>query len=82
MFKIKDNIDLKELERFDFRYDDDTGKYIKCKIGNINMQLIVRAWDRKIYIIANTYCNSIKDTGLIEVIYDLIQAGLVEKVSD
>lgn len=73
MVKIKDNVDLKELEKFGFSYNDDTGKYTKCKIGNINMQLIVRAWDRKIYIMASIFCSSIKDTELMEVMYDLIQ---------
>lgn len=73
MVKIKDDVDLKELEKLGFSYNDDTGKYIKCKIGNINMQLIVRTWDRKIYTMANPYCNPTRDTELLEVMYDLIQ---------
>ena len=73
MVMIKDNVNLKKLEKLGFSYNDDTGKYIKCQIGNINMQLIVRTWDRKIYTMANPYCNPIRDTELLEVMYDLIQ---------
>lgn len=82
MVKIKDDVDLKKLEKLGFIYNDNTGKYIKCQTGNIDMQLIIRTWDRKIYTFTNTYCESIRDTELMEVIYDLIQAGLIEKVSD
>lgn len=66
MLKIKDNVDLKELEKFGFKflYDKEwfNGKF---RINNNT---------RKIRIITN------KSPYEIDTLYDLIQAGLVEKV--
>ena len=71
--------DLKELEKFGFRYND----FVKCwtKEGR-NMYLDEQATyyvtqDRQLQI--NTYEG---DYTLDSFIYDLIQAGIVEKVSD
>lgn len=72
MLKIKDNVDLKELEKFgfekgnkydweDYIYDEDF--YIK---------------DRQIVIESEWYGYSLDR--LTEILFDLIQAGLVEKV--
>ena len=74
MFKIKDNIDLKELEKFGFTLDSDEW-YVK-DIKGIN--IFVKPISREIVIKAYNTCNYAK----VDTIYDLIQAGLVEKVSD
>lgn len=71
MLKIKDGVDLKELENFGFQFEpkteDSTDKYKKItKDGST----IVFTWDREIF------CQD------LDVIWDLIQANLVEKVED
>ncbi len=83
MLKIKDNVDLKELEKFGFetRYDEITGKiksyiYVNQRI-EIKDRLIPFHRDYNEYgEINKEYYNS----NIVEVLYDLIQAGLVEKV--
>ena len=68
MLKIKDDVDLKELEKYGF-YKNSLGQYQKiytiiCKNRNIQGR-------------GGTPCHS--KTHLAEELYDLIQAGLVEK---
>lgn len=96
MLKIKDNVDLKELEKFGFAYRKYYNNYIKLhseknyhdfvdnyiqieKNGTIKpfVQLL-DGHDEK-YIDEKQAI--IKDE-LLDTIYDLIQAGLVEKVED
>ena len=80
MLKIKDNVDLKELEKFwfikdDFYYTKEINyEYYKVKI---DIEL-----DRKCIIIQNDYYDSDYACYVPDVIYDLIQAGIVEKVED
>ncbi|WP_405317570.1 hypothetical protein [Faecalibacillus faecis] len=75
MLKIKDNVDLKELEKFRFSYTA-VEDYHK---SNLNMYISLGD-NREL----NINCDdSYFDTDIyecIEWIYDLIQAGLVEKV--
>lgn len=68
MLKIKDNVDLKELEKFGFVNTD--GRYIGehtiiCKNRNVIGRSRYGNWS-KMYA--------------VEEMFDLIQAGLVEKV--
>lgn len=73
MLKIKDNIDLKELEKFGFR-EKTNNKYEKGRLFDQYMEI---QEDRIIAIYTSD------DKGIDEdTLYDLIQAGLVEKVSD
>ena len=79
MLKIKDDVDLKELEKFGFEvaqtlegkttelYD---GKYTYIELYDD----IDGIWDtREIYVTGSAY---------LDTIYDLIQSGLVEKVEE
>ena len=84
MLKIKDNVDLKELEKFGFlKWENGCGTigYSKYFVrGSINIIEKDKEFD-------NEYNNErvIKDNDVIhdvDIIYDLIQAGLVEKVED
>ena len=78
MLKIKDNVDLKELEKFEFEYDS----YFRDKEGNDCLAycyLIISPCDRTIVI--NSGGDVINGYYGIEKLFDLIQAGLVEKVS-
>ena len=68
MLKIKDNIDLKELEKFGWNYWEWSGCWKKGKFSVLkNRHLRSRA--------GNEY-NGLDD------LYDLIKAGLVEKVGE
>lgn len=83
MLKLKENISLKELEKFGFRYVDDRsfeGDFSHCykSIGN-NAELSISAQGRCIYAYTNTAY--IFSDGL-DVLFDLIQAGLIEKVEE
>lgn len=72
MLKIKDNVDLKELEKFlyetEYGYVNDTGYFERIFVDKEN---------RHIYFCDEWYGD---DFDLIEILFDLIQAGLVEKV--
>ena len=69
MLKIKDNVNLKELEKFGFR-ENLKGQYLKqtvmiCKNRNIQGRTGTSGWS-KMYA--------------VEELYELIKADLVEKV--
>lgn len=79
MLKIKDDVDLKKLEKFGFEYWKNmcvwhkSGRNILCDeqadyyvTGNRSLQI-------------NTYEG---DYTIDDIVYDLIQAGLVEKVEE
>ena len=40
MLKIKDNVDLKELEKFGFKYDEELNHYYKNCIGTFNKFIV------------------------------------------
>ena len=84
MLKIKDNVELKELEKLGFKYIEDKsskGDFSYCeKLIGSNIILGVSEPGRVIYSnITITETTYIFSDGL-DVIFDLIQAGLVEKV--
>ena len=76
MLKIKDNVDLKELEKFGFKYFKN-GTYRVYQIDKWGSYLGVELKDRILQIGVQDYTD-IEDN----VIYDLIKADLVEKVGD
>ena len=94
MLKIKDNVDLKELEKFGFEYDDYLEEYVKS-INSLKTkgmfvpyvhtgELFIKK-DRTIYDkISNNYWNveSEHKEAIDKIISDLIKANLVEKVED
>ena len=87
MLKIKDNVDLKELEKFGFKpeYDEDDGELYKYyheynfsygKAKN-SVEIFIYTDDK----IINCWCNGYKAGEYFgDLLYDLIQADLVEKV--
>ena len=105
MLKIKDNVDLKELEKFGLKpkYDEYTGELVemfcvrdlpnsfwtrcfdKCKItlknGKYDIKRVKIFWyePKKFWLVDNDNRFDRVDTDLL---YDLIQAGLVEKVEE
>lgn len=81
MLKIKDGVDLKELEKFGFSYDAPgicyTYEIYNDKMGGI--VFIHIGCETKTIEICFGYDFGVLDSN-IDVIYELIQAGLVEKV--
>ena len=78
MLKIKDNVDLKELEKFGFipKYDTDTGRL--CTYKHYEYEFVyVSLKDRELTASSSKYE---EETPINDLLYDLIQAGLVEKV--
>ena len=93
MLKIKDNVDLKELEKFGFKpkYDEDTGKIKAYEKIKKEEEYIVLGVTRttikgKIRIFRRTdiewRINPYNEYFDVDTLYDLIKADLVEKVSD
>lgn len=91
MLKIKDNIDLKELEKFGFVYEEDDVteeddkepvilKYYRYGKDYKDYWIYV---DIDTRILDDEYADKIfAEIVPADLIYDLIQANLVEKVSD
>ena len=75
MLKIKDNVDLKELEKFGFDCQDED--YLWNEEANISIDLFNDL--RKIYVYGTDSEEEYQD---LNVLYDLIKANLVEKVED
>ena len=88
MLKIKDNVDLKELEKYGFvDYNEDI--YLD-KMGELKISLLfgvpfVNKRTRELCIFTNLtkfddFGDGIKEVLMTENIYDLIKDGLVEKI--
>ena len=75
MLRIKKDVDLKELEKFGLKYDNEITecyeyqKRTKDKVNNITV------------FCSDNCITSVFDDGY-DILYDLIQANLVEKVED
>lgn len=76
MLKIKDDVDLKELEKFGLKFD---GWIYEYKQNNFT-GLRVKSTDRRIGIYNSADIIVEKET-LVK-LYDLIESKLVEKVND
>lgn len=77
MLKIKDNVDLKELEKYGFRksYYMPFFKYELDDFATLHISESTR--ELSIDVEGRMFCEEIIT---LNIIYDLIQAGLVEKV--
>ncbi len=73
MLKIKDDVDLRELEKFglepELNYDKTKIAYYKCKSFRICSNRTILPYNGT-------------NARRYDTLYDLIQAGLVEKVED
>ena len=83
MYKIKDNVDLRKLERYRFRRllllgDGHLPRYIRAK-KNISVSVCCVFRTIRIFDNRKNFNNIVNDKKYIK---DLIQAGLVEKVAD
>lgn len=78
MLKIKDNVDLKELEKYGFK--ENSFYYSKILDFEYYKVKISIEKDRKYLIIQNDYYDSDYACYVPSLIYNLIKADLVEKV--
>lgn len=79
MLKIKDNIDLKELEKFGFEYVEIRyGKEYHLLVGGEILSVVED--NRGVYIQTENIWNIAEDS--LGVLFDLIKADLVEKVEN
>lgn len=89
MLKIKDNVDLKELEKYGFEKLDNNYRKHKYSwkrlLGNDSYYELYVNVDNELHIciVGNSYCWELRIVHkLQDLLYDLIQAGLVEKVGE
>lgn len=87
MLKIKNNVDLKELEKFGFTiyenratYQNSYDEYIFVD-NKKRIEVEADMYFDELDIGGNSTCKIFSRT-LLNTLYDLIQAGLVEKASD
>ena len=85
MLKIKDNVDLKELEKFGFKKDSPSWYGIILRDNTeetmgISVSLFARPRCIQFGYRTNSECRLGSFTYDLDVLFDLIQAGLVEKV--
>lgn len=80
MLKIKDDVDLKELEKFNFEYDEDNDYWFYYGFTEPNDQSEVRYYidnkDRRISVGFDMYVNPYK---ILDKAYELIQARISRK---
>lgn len=82
MLKIKDSVDLKELEKFGFKPNP------HCKDDKLAVNFYEHGWEkiavmdnRHIYFETEAkYYGAIVEDEAVDTLFDLIQAGLVEKM--
>lgn len=80
MLKIKDNVDLKELEKYGF-IEDPYSNDCLFKIDHSEYLVLKDRQYIKLYIDDEYYC-CYTGENTFDKIYDLIKADLVEKVED
>ena len=88
MLKIKDDVDLKELEKFGFELNY-SKHYGKCWCFNKELSCItyfieIELDTREIHCLVSAIddCYVFETGDLSVVLFDLIQAGLVEKIGE
>ena len=90
MLKIKDNVDLKELEKLSYghfilkkKYNEDTGELCKLEFRSLYANSLICYCETKNN--TNEQLKKVYDNGSTQyetLLYDLIKADIVEKVSD
>ena len=79
MLKIKNNVDLKELEKYGFKFERGT-TYIKTFKSDDTYICVSECELRIIDIEIDIFDREYEINKIVDTLYDLIQAGLVEKV--
>ena len=86
MLKIKDNVDLKKLEKYGFKFEKVHGIFSDRYIyrNDLDQTIEISSVDRQIFVedVSGSYfLGAIVDEALTR-LYDLIKDGLVEKVGE
>ena len=86
MLKIRDNVDIKELEKYGAIYEIETKEYY-FKINSSEYLEIPADKESKFYkqvrlYIEDEYYNCWTSVNSFDKLYDLIKADLIEKVED
>lgn len=76
MLKIKESVDLKELEKFGFEKANEPNEHV-IYIKKYSHNLIYFYDDKEMYFEIDEY-----DEDIVNVLYDLIKADMVEKVEE
>ena len=82
MLKIKDNVQLQELEKYGFEYfEGTTSKIYVIELGSNNdrVSVVVNCYNKHFWVTHEGCSRDISDE-LSDLVYDLIQAELIEKV--
>lgn len=83
MLKIKDNVDLKELEKFGFRKKVSEKWYVYTfNDDKYDIELVIYEETRQIIIYSAIYYGYENGKTVEPKLYDLIMAGMVEKVEE
>lgn len=84
MLKIKDNVDLEELEKFGFKYNEELNHWYKHCIGTFNKFIVLTENDIDSFRGQIVFYNdsAFNTTLYLDTLYDLIKADLVEKVGE
>ena len=85
MLKIKDNVDLKELEKFGFKLNEwNEYRKIICegRRGQCFELIVFNGNNRTLYGFANGADGDGEEDYIDDTLYDLIKANLVEKVDE
>ena len=79
MLRIKKEVDLKELEKFGFEFNENNGKYEYVERNCDGFTYIsIKSWNRNILFEQEKEY----DHNCLNILYDLITAGYVEKVEE
>ena len=80
MLKIKDSVNLKELEKFGFEYDEDNNYYFYYGFTRPHSNSEIRLYvDKNDRVITTGFDMQVHPARIHDKMSDLIQAGLVEK---
>jgi hypothetical protein len=80
MLKIKDNVDLKELEKYEFEYIEDEEPYYVYDLKDNRTYLVIDAKTKEIGLSTSLYGDiPSRYIDNFDLLYDLIKADLVEK---
>lgn len=84
MLKIKDNVDLKELEKFGFEKNefDELSKIIYEGRRGQAFEIIINEFNRKIEGYAYGVDGDGEEDHIDDTLYDLIKADMVEKIGE
>ncbi len=81
MLRIKDSVDLKELEKFGFSYTNEHEQiYLLKENKDSAVDDCILVHEKKIFLRVDNNCVTLFEDYDLTILYDLIKADLVEKV--